>query len=147
MPARGERMQRGNALGSHVLTCHFRHAGLCEGAPRMAPCSVVKTYRTCAWRCCGARCGDWLTGYVSSGNWSKSCLMGAGTEKKLLLVLVLLAAVETLLRPVRDMLAMRRGGGDDVAKKLAAAPAPARKAPRPSHAVIRPWLPTLVHCD
>ena len=58
-----------------------------------------------------------MTGYVRSGNWSKSCFIGAGTEKmppddgdSLLL------AAATLLLPDRDMLAVCGDGGDDVAK-------------------------------
>lgn len=52
--------------GAH--TCHFRHAGLYDGKPLTAASSVVKIYRTCAFRSRGARCGRSLTGYVCSGN-------------------------------------------------------------------------------
>lgn len=104
-------------MHSDVLTCHFKHAGLYDGAPRSAPCSVVKTYSTCALRSCGARCGNSLAGYVRSGNWSKSCFIGAGTERMLLDAGgCLLLGAATLLLPDRDMLAVRGDGGDDVAK-------------------------------
>jgi hypothetical protein len=40
-------------------------------------------YSTCALRFCGARRGRSLTGYVWSGNLSKSCLIGVGTVNRL----------------------------------------------------------------
>lgn len=46
--------------GYVILTCHFKHAGLWDGAPLNTPSGVVKTYSRCALRCCGARCGSWL---------------------------------------------------------------------------------------
>lgn len=63
-----ELLQRGVGSAQQRLTCHFKHAGLYDGAPLIAPLSVVKTYSTCALRCCGARCGRSLTGYVRRGN-------------------------------------------------------------------------------
>jgi hypothetical protein len=64
-------------------TCHFKHAGLYDGAPLDAPSLVVKTCNIGVSRTRGARCGRSLIGYVTSGNLSNSCLMGAGTSKML----------------------------------------------------------------
>jgi hypothetical protein len=66
-----------------LRTCHFKQAGLYDGAPFSAPFSVVKTCNVGLLRSCGARCGRLFMGYVTSGNLSNSCLMGAGTSKML----------------------------------------------------------------
>lgn len=66
-----------------ICTCHFRHAGLYDGAPLDAPSFVVKTCNIGVLRSRGVRCGRSLIWYVTSGNLSNSCLTGAGTSKML----------------------------------------------------------------